>query len=120
MTKILTTAIVLGVALLMGCGGGTKEAAQPTALATSAAPTAVPVKATAVPVAPTAAPQDSVLYTACVLTYGDLTGDAAWVKCLCAYLDKNYTMEQFTVGKTFTPEEAAEIERLCGQPSDLQ
>jgi len=56
MTKMLTIAIVLGAALLMGCSDGTREAAQPTALATSAAPTAVPVEATAVPAEPTAAP----------------------------------------------------------------
>jgi hypothetical protein len=69
---------------------------------------------------PTATPQNSVLYQACVLSYGDLTGDKAWVKCLCTYIDNNYTMEQFKVGKDFTAEEAAAIEKACGQPSDLQ
>jgi len=110
----------LGAALLIGCGGGTKDAAEPTALATSAAPTAVPVEATAVPVAPTAAPQDSVLYQACAQLYGDLTGDKAWLKCLCTYVDNNYTMERFKAGNGFTPQEMAEIERVCGRPSDLQ
>jgi hypothetical protein len=119
-------AIVLGAALLMGCSGSTKEAAQPTALATSAPPTTVPIEDTAVPVVSTAVPiapkatPDSVLYQACALSYGDLTTDTAWVKCLCNYINNHYTMAQFSAGKSFTPQEAADIASVCGQPSDLK
>ena len=133
--------VMLGAALLVGCGGNTmKEAAQPTTKVTSAAPTVAPVEPTAIPVMPTAVPaeptappepegivpctdgtqESCAVWRAIMASFSHQYPDAdiAWLDCAGVYVSNNYTKEQVM---TFTDPDiayqvGAEVSEACGLP----
>lgn len=124
--------IALAAVLLVGCGGGAKEGAQPTSVAPTAAPvepTAIPVIPTEVPAEPTAQPkvegiapctdgsQESCEVWQAVfsgLSQNNPDASAKWLDCVAVYVSNNYTADEFAAADT--DQLAIESAQACGLP----